>query len=175
MKTSTLIDKYLPTYTFNEYHEIVINSPIEHVYYVAEDIDLSKSKIITFLFKIRGLPTKRMHLQNFIDDMGFTKLEESYPCERLIGFWARGKIEKIPSYEDFLNNSVSPWLKVVWNFQFEQLKDDKTKVSTETRVLCVAPIIKFTFGLYWFMIKPFSGLIRKRMLNIIKDDSEAAK
>jgi hypothetical protein len=173
MTKNTLIDKYLPEYTFNEIHEIKVNSPIENVYSVAKDFDLSKSKMITFLFKIRGLPTKRLNLQNFIDDIGFTNLEENYPYERLIGFWARVKVEKIPSYEAFANNSIHPWLKVVWNFQFDQLEKDKTKVSTETRVLCVAPITKFTFGLYWSIIKPFSGLIRKKMLQIIKDDSEA--
>ena len=172
---NTLIDKYLPQYTFNESHEIVVNSPIENVYHIAKDFDLSKSKIIEFLFKIRGLPTKRLNLQNFIEDIGFTNLEEKYPYESLIGFWARVKIVKIPSYEDFSNNSISPWLKVVWNFQFEKLEKDKTKVSTETRVLCVAPITKFTFGLYWTIIKPFSGLIRRKMLKIIKDDSESMK
>ena len=175
MKKSTLIDKYLPEYTFNESHEIVVNSPIENAYHAAKDVDLSKSRIITFLFKIRGLPTKRLNLQHFIDDIGFTNLEENYPYESLVGFWARAKIEKIPSYEDFSNNSIHPWLKVVWNFRFEKLEKEKTKVSTETRVLCVAPITKYTFGLYWIIIKPFSGLIRKKMLKIIKDDSEATK
>ena len=175
MKKSTLIDKYLPQFTFNEFHEIVVNRPIENVYHVAKNFNLSKSKIITFLFKIRGLPTKRLNLQNFIEDIGFTNLEENYPYESLVGFWARVKIEKIPNYEDFLNNAISPWLKVVWNFQFEKMEKNKTKVSTETRVLCVAPVTKFTFGLYWTIIKPFSGLIRKKMLKIIKDDSESMK
>ena len=173
MQKNTLIDQYLPQYTFNECHEIVVNAPIENVYHVAKDFDLSKSKIITFLFKLRGLPTKRLNLQNFIEDIEFTNLEENYPYENLIGFWARAKIAKIPSYEDFSNNSISPWLKVVWNFQFEALAKCKTRVRTETRVLCVAPVTRFTFGLYWAIIKPFSGLIRKKMLKIIKDDSES--
>ncbi len=55
MQRDILIDKYLPHYTFNEYHEILIDSPIANVY----DVDLSKSKTIAWLFKIRGLPTKR--------------------------------------------------------------------------------------------------------------------
>ena len=173
MKKNTLIDKYLPQYTFNEFHEIVVNRSIENVYHVAKDFDLSRSRTISLLFKIRGLPTKRLNLQNFVDDMGFTNLEENYPYENLIGFWARIKIAKIISYEDFANNSISPWLKVVWNFKFEELEKGKTKVSTETRVLCVAPITKLTFGLYWAIIKPFSGLTRKKMLKIIKDDSES--
>ena len=175
MKKNTLIDKYLPEYTFNEYHEIEVNSPIEIVYKVTKNLDISKSKVIVCLLIMRGMPTKRLNLQDFIDDIGFTKIEENYPYENLVGFLLRLRIAKIPSHENFLNNSISPWVKVVWNFQFEELETNKTKVSTETRILCIAPITKITFGLYWFCIKPFSILIRKKALNIIKKDSESIK
>lgn len=175
MQKITLIDKYLPQYTFSEYHETVVNSPIQNVYDVARDFDLSKSKLIKFLFRLRGLPTKRMNVQDFIVDMGFTYLEENPPHENLTGFWMRPRIEKIPSYEDFVNDSVPSWVKVVWNFRFEEMGELKTKVSTETRILCVVPITKLTFGLYWTLVKPFSGLTRKEMLNIIKDGSETLK
>ncbi len=46
MQKNTLIEKYLPEYTFNEYHEILVDSPIENVYEIAKNVDLSKSKII---------------------------------------------------------------------------------------------------------------------------------
>ena len=85
----------------------------------------------------------------------------------------RPRIEKIPGYEAFVDVSISSWVKVVWNFRFEEFDENKTTVSTETRILCVVPITKLTFGLYWTMIKPFSGLTRKEMLNIIKNGSEA--
>ncbi len=75
MQKDKLIDKFLPHYTFSEYHEIVVDSPIENVYKIAADFDFSKSKTIAWLFKIRGLPTKRLNLQSFIDDIGFTNLE----------------------------------------------------------------------------------------------------
>ena len=101
--------------------------------------------------------------------------KSAFSNETLIGFWARFKIEKIRSYEDFIQNSISPWIKVVWNFHFEKVEEKKTKVSTETRVLCVAKITKFTFGLYWLIIKPFSGLIRIQMLKIIKNESESGQ
>ncbi len=173
MQQTDLIDKYLPQYTFSEYHETMVNCSIEHVYQVAKNVDLSKSKLITILFKIRGLPTKRLNLQSFIEDIGFTNLEENYPYENLIGFWIRRKVERIPNHEAFVSDSISPWLKAVWNIKFESMGNSTTKVSTETRVLCVAPITKFTFGLYWSIIKPFSGMTRVKMLRIIKDESEA--
>ncbi|PIE74775.1 MAG: hypothetical protein CSA18_03060 [Deltaproteobacteria bacterium] len=173
MQKTDLIDKYLPQYTFSEYHATMVKCPIENVYQIAKDVDLSKSKLITLLFKIRGLPTKRLNLQSFIADIGFTNLEENYPYENLIGFWTKGKVEKVPSHKAFVSNSISPWLKAVWNFKFEAMDKGKTRVSTETRGLCVAPITRFTFGLYWSTIKPFSGMTRVKMLRIIKDESEA--
>ena len=106
MSDLKLIDKYLPAYTYNEYHEIVVNSSIENCYKIAKDFDLSKSKLIKILFKIRGIPTDRMNLQGLISDMGFTRLEESFPIENLLGFWAKNKIEPIPNIEDFVNNSI---------------------------------------------------------------------
>ena len=169
----TLIDIYLPKYSFNEYHEIFINSSIENVYDAAKNFDLSKSKLIRTLFKLRGLPTKRLDLQGFITDIGFTNIEENFPIENLMGFWARTKIVPITSYDDFINNTISSRVKVVWNFHLTRLCSTQTKLSTETRVLCVSPITRISFGFYWLMIKPFSGAIRKKMLQIIKQDAES--
>ena len=174
MTRKKLIDKYLPRYSFNEYHETIINGPIEEVYETARNFDLSKSHLIKWLFKIRRLPTKRMHLQDFISDIGFTIIEENIPVENLIGFWARYKIESIPSPDDFIRNTISARVKVVWNFYFEELDSNQVRLSTETRVLCITPSAKITFGIYWMIIKPFSGIIRKKMLRIIKENSETA-
>ena len=172
MGNQPLIDKYLPEYTFNEIHEIVINSPIEKVYQVARNFDLSKSKLIVFLFKIRRLPTKRFNLQDLVKDLSFSNIEEQFPRENLIGFWARTKIEPITNYKDFINNTISARIKVVWNFRFSSLNSIQTKVSTETRILCVHPVTKVLFSMYWLIVRPFSGIIRVKMLKIIKKDSE---
>ena len=172
MIKTKLIDKYLPEYTFNEYHEIVVNNSIAEVYKAAKNFDLSKSDLIRWLFKIRGLPTKRMNLQDFISDIGFTNIEENIPKENLIGFWARYKIAPITKADDFIKNTHSARLKVVWNFYLEELNSNQTRLSTETRVLCMTQFCKITFSLYWMIIKPFSGATRKKMLQIIKQDSE---
>ena len=54
MPEFTLIDKYLPEYTFNEYHRITDNRPVEDVYQSAKDFDMAKSKLIKALFFLRG-------------------------------------------------------------------------------------------------------------------------
>jgi len=172
MVKKKLIDRYLPEYTFNEYHETFINSSIETVYKTARNFDMSKSSLIKWLFRIRGLPTNRMNLQGFISDIGFTNIEENVPVENLIGFWARYNIAPITSPDDFIENTLPARVKVVWNFYLEELDPNLIKLSTETRVLCMTPFTKVTFGLYWMVIKPFSGVIRQKMLKIIKQDSE---
>ena len=175
MSGLTLIDKYLPEYTYTEYHETVINSSIENCFETAKDFDLSKSKLIKILFKIRGIPTERMNLQGLLSDMGFTSLEESYPTENLIGFWARSKIEPIRNHQDFVENAILARIKVAWNFGFKKLNSEQTLVSTETRVLCISPITKVFFSMYWLFVRPFSGLIRIKMLQIIKQDAELSE
>jgi len=172
MITQKLIDTYLPRYSFSEYHETVINSSIENVYDKSKNFDLSKSNLIKWLFKVRGLPTKRMHLQDFISDIGFTNIEENRPVENLIGFWSGYKIEPIATPDDFTNHATSASIKGVWNFYLEALNSKQVRLSTETRILCLTPSANVTFALYWMLIKPFSGLIRNRMLQIIKQDLE---
>lgn len=173
MHKPTLIDTYLPEYTFNEYHHTVVNSPIENVYNCARDVDMSKSTLIKALFALRGLPTKRLNLQSFIADIGFTNIAEEHPVETLIGFWVKKKIEPIESLAAFRSNSISARVQVVWNFRFEKITDNQTKLSTETRVLCCDTRTKIVFGSYWLIIRPFSGLIRQKLLQIIKNDAES--
>ncbi len=173
MTNETLIEKYLPQYTFREYHSIEVNSPVEQVYECSRDFDLSQSRVTRLLFTIRGLPTSRMNLQGFLEDMNFTSLEDKAPHEFLAGFWLKKKIESVPSYEAFSNNTISAKIKTVWNFRCQEISLGTTRLSTETRVLCIDSSTKLTFGLYWLIIRPFSGLIRLEMLKIIKTDAEA--
>lgn len=172
MSELRLIDNYLPEYTFNECHEIFVHSPIEEVYEVAKDVDLSKSKLIVMLFKMRGLSTKRMNLQGLIDDFGFSRLAENYPLEHLIGFLAADKVIPAANTKEFLTTTLPAKVKVAWNVTFSEISPGLTKVTTETRVLCLNNVTKRLYHVYWMLLKPVSGVIRKKMLRIIKRQSE---
>jgi hypothetical protein len=167
-----LLDKYLPKYTFKEYHEIQISCSKEKAYAAARNLDFSKSKIIKFLFTIRGLPTNDMTLEGFSNQVQFTFLEEIQNEEFIIGFWAKVWVEKIHDKNQFAIDNKSRRLKVVWNFKINQIEDRLVVVSTETRVYCIAMVTKLFFSIYWPIIRPFSGLIRREMLSIIKENAE---
>lgn len=165
-----LLDKYLSKYTFKEYHEIAIAASKEQAYAAARHLDFSKSKIIKFLFMLRGLPTDDMTVEGFSNRVNFTFLEEIPNEEFIIGFWANTGIEKIQDRNQFAKDNTSRRLKVVWNFKINPIEDNLVVVSTETRVYCIALITKVFFSLYWALIRPFSGLIRMKMLGLIKEN-----
>lgn len=52
-----LIDKYLPRFIYNEYHEKSIKATPEICFLATKNLDISKSSISLFLMKLRGLPT----------------------------------------------------------------------------------------------------------------------
>jgi hypothetical protein len=61
--------------------------------------------------------------------------------------------------------------KAVWNF-FISPADDSSRLSTETRVQTFGRAATVKFRLYWLVVEPFSGLIRKAMLREVKRIAE---
>ncbi len=145
----SLLNKYLPEFTFNEYHETLIRTSAKDCFLAARNLDMGKSILTRSLMNLRGLPTKDLTLQEFIRNIHFTYLEENY-------------------YTEFVINASQKNIKIIWNFYFKAIEENKTIVSTETRILCLTKRSKSTFSIYWFFVKPFSGLIRLEMLRLIK-------
>lgn len=170
--TLMLLDKYLPRYTYKEYHEIRMAASEEQAYNAARELDFSNSDTIRFLFKMRGLPTDDMTIDGFARRVNFTFLEEIKGEEFAIGFWVRSGIEKIADTDQFIKGNTLHRLKVAWNFKVEPAAGGRVAVSTETRILCTTKPTLVLFSLYWAMIRPFSGLIRRKMLGLIKEKAE---
>ena len=148
-----LINKYLPEYIYNEFHNTLVNASVMECFLAAKTLDMSKSFLTKTLLKLRGLPTEDLTLQGFIKNICFTYLEEN-------------------PYTEFVIDASRNTIKIIWNFHFEKIEENKTMVSTETRILCLTKRSKFLFSLYWFLIKPFSGLIRLEMLRLIRKNAE---
>lgn len=148
-----LIDKYLPEYAYNEYHQRIINASAEKCFLAAKNLDIRKSFMSTTLMKLRGLPTEDLRLQGFLKNMCFNYLEDD-------------------PFKEFVIDASQKSIKMIWNFYFKEIGKNKTLASTETRILCLTKRSKFLFSIYWFFIKPFSGIIRIEMLRLIKKKAE---
>lgn len=53
--------------------------------------------------------------------------------------------------------------------------EDTAILSTETRIVCADRSAQRHFAPYWYLIRPVSGVIRRRMLRAICEASEAAR
>lgn len=169
-----LIDDFLPKFTFNEIHKIKVSSTPEKIYPILPNLDFSESWISKILFRLRGLNVKKFTFESMREGMHFKILKENPPNEILIGLLVNSKLKPvfIQNSDFFANFGESNSLKIVWNFSLEKISDSQTLVQTETRILCTGKKMKSRFSIYWFFVRPFSGLIRMEMLRIVKKRSE---
>jgi pimeloyl-ACP methyl ester carboxylesterase len=168
-----LIDRYLPEFTFGHRYDITVDSDdIGEVYAIARDLDLSRSPVVPLLFKLRGLPVKRLNARAFTAAMGWADIEETAPSEFLIGYRRRGRMEPVVGPHRSAADPADVTQKVVFSFRFSRRPDGRVLVDTETRVLCIGPGASRRYLPYWLAIKPFSGLIRREILRLIKQEAE---
>ncbi len=184
-----LIEDFLPTYDVTENHQIDIKASPPQVYAAVRNLDLRNSTLIRWLFSLRGLPallSSRKKSQPGLGltfdgllQSGFVVLGETPPQEIALGligkFWtAAGCIQRLDA-AGFMNFTTPGFAKAAWNFSLAPLPDGATKLSTETRVLCLDEASRRRFRFYWLFIRPFSGLIRREALRAVKQKAEKIK
>jgi hypothetical protein len=177
-----LIDSFAPNPDAVETHSIAIGASPEAVRHALRTADLGGSLIIKLLLALRALPEFVLHggrtasrnrkitLQTVIDS-GFGILADQ-PDEIVLGvtgrFWRPAGNLSPFNREDFDRAVPAGLARGVWNFRLEQDGSDRTILTTETRVVCGDDASRRKFRVYWLFVRPFSGLIRRIMLNSVR-------
>ncbi|MBU1276637.1 MAG: hypothetical protein KJ720_14780 [Proteobacteria bacterium] len=168
-----LLNSCLPTYDVRARYQEFMPAPPERVYALARDLDWSRSPLVSWLFKLRGLGRVKAEpsLAN-MQKMGFLILDEEPGRELVLGvvgrFWLpTGGVQRV-SPRGFLEFDQPGYAKAAMNFLAEPAPGGGCLLSTETRVLCLGPQARRYFRLYWSLIGPFSGLIRKEALRLVR-------
>jgi hypothetical protein len=109
---------------------------------------------------------------------GFVLLDELPGEEIVLGlagrFWQPApKLARLHNREDYVHYEQNDSARTCVNFRVEALDAQRTRLSTETRVRCFGNG-QHKFKLYWVLIGPFSALIRRDWLRLIKRRSESA-
>ena len=169
-----LIDDFLPKYDFVETHDIAIRASKETVFGLMDKIDLCESPIIRALFFLRGLPNAKLRLRD-LKKSKFEILGIDQNKELLLGlagkFWTlRGEMQEVNA-GNFREFEKQGFAKAVWNFSVDE-NGTETRLTTETRIRCLDDASRRNFGFYWTFIQPFSGLIRREMLKLVKKKAE---
>jgi hypothetical protein len=170
-----LQDKYQAAYDFSEVHKITVDAAPQKVFPFVDNFDMSESVIVRTLLKLRNLFNRSHEAEIPLKDY-FTELERIDNREIILGlvgqFWkTNGNLQKVDK-PGFIAFSKEGYLKATWNFALTAQNDSQTIVETETRVKCLGRKAHFRFSMYWLFVRPFSGLMRKEMLKMIKAKAE---
>ena len=171
----SFLDEFLPSYHFSERHEVEINAPAATVYAAVMACDLTPSPVVKWLFQLRRLPWDDVTLDG-LERIGFRTLRMYRDREMVVGlvgrFWTlSGGILAIHS-DEFVRFGAPGYAKAAFNFQLQPRGIGRTALTTETRIWCTSPRSKMLFGFYWAGIRPFSGLVRREWLRIVKRRAE---
>ena len=176
-----LIDRYIPIFQFKEKHEIFVNvSPgiLLDASMRPETMDDPWAR--TFI-RLREFPGRLAGALGGVSELknrpafgfnNFVLLGRDGDRELALGlagkFWQSDYgLATVDSAEEFERFDEQGIAKLVLNISTEIVSDGRTKLMTETRVFCNdrKSIIRFTP--YWWLIRPVSGLIRRRLLTRI--------
>jgi hypothetical protein len=155
------IDEIMPRWQFEEHHEIQINASPERIWAAIHDVTPREIRLFQTLTAIRrfGRSSGGENILNAPDakpildvatHSGFLVLVDDAPRELVIGV------------------HVAPQALAVMNFRLAgQL------VTTETRVFAQTDEARRSFAIYWRLIRPGSGIIRRSWLEAIKRRAES--
>jgi hypothetical protein len=178
------LDHYLAVYNVRSYHETEVDAAPDSTYRAARDLDMGRSLIVAGLSAIRALPhlltgkvrpSRSITLETLLE-LGFTVLEEQPPNVLVLGavgrFWRPDSGLVRVAAEEFRSFDEPGNAKGVLSFTVEE-HGSGSLLATETRVACTDGSALRKFSLYWRFIGPFSGLIRRLMLDQVKRTAEA--
>ncbi len=168
-----LQDKYLPEYDVITSHSINLFGKHATPLSLLERIDVSQSFLIRCLYRLRGIKAGKDITGSLREK--FIELERDGEREIIFGlvgqFWKPGGNIQVMSAGEFMRFNEEGFLKATWNFKTTARRESEVVVETETRVKCFGKEARRRFMLYWFFVKPFSGVIRKEILRLLKKNA----
>jgi hypothetical protein len=161
-RIKTHLDEIMPRWQFDEHHEIQISAPPERIWAAIRDVTPREIRFFQTLTAIRRFG--RGGNENILNApdakpilavatrSGFRVLADDAPRELVIG------------------THVAPQALAVMNFRVEG-----TRLTTETRVFAQTDKARRKFAIYWRIIRPGSGIIRRGWLEAIKLRAESGR
>lgn len=178
---SEALNSLLPEYEFSEHHTTVVLGKPDRVFEAVEAMELSDSSIARVLMRLWRIPAKvvmknvRDRSMSVNDFIPLIRTPPTDLCRGLIGGKNAPKDKASIDADAFRAFHEPGCIKLVWAFWLTDLGDDRVRVDTETRVLCTDAKTLRGFRLYWMIIRPWSGLIRMRLLASIKRQAEGGE
>jgi len=183
----TAADGLLPQYQFFERHTGRIEAPPHRVLDAIETLTDRDDPLLRLMIQLREAPSRLAGLLGAKHSLkgaprfgmdAFARLlrSDTELVYGLVGrFWRPSfGLKRVASPEDFAAFAEPGVAKLLMRFAVEPEAEGGLRLVTETRVFCPDKAALRAFTPYWWAIRAGSGLIRRRMLAIVKRKAEAA-
>ncbi len=175
MGSPPFVDRLLPRFVVQSEHGTDVRAAPPGVYESARRLDLGGSRLIRFLFRLRGIPA------DALDATGLGRIRmkvviDEPPVGYALGvigmFWkpAGGLVDFDPGA--FVEFEEPGYAKAVWSFDVTAGRAGTTRLRTVTRVACTDEASRRKFLRYWRVVGPFSGLVRREALRAVRNSAE---
>ena len=170
-----LLDEFIPEYDFQERHGTLVDVPKEGVRRAVQEWRTTESFLWRLLLRLRGLGRPQGSLREWAEAMGFLCLaetEDEVVYGQIGRFWVTDERDALISprtAEEFRRFNDPRYAVAAMSVSVEPLAPDRTRLCTETRIRALGSEARRRFRLYWLLVRPFSGLLRRSMLNGIKE------
>jgi hypothetical protein len=177
------LDELMPRFDVAARYETRVDASVERTREAMRNADFSELPFTRLLMGLRTLAWGGKKLERSVSQKerlqaaGFVSLSSGSENELLLGvagrFWRpdSGIVRGLAASE-IIAFEREGYAKALWNFSAERVESNVTRLTTETRVLTYGTAARRKFRAYWLLVGPFSGLIRKEMLRLVKRDAE---
>lgn len=173
------LDDFLPVYEFSERHRLAIDAPPARIDAAFREVSIADIPVARALWWIRRLgrpygDTTKPFIGGELPGVVLEDVPEEGIVLGLTGqFWrllgGQRDAARPTTPAEFLDYDRPDTCKGVIDFRVGE-----GSLSTETRVHVRDPASRRKFRRCWFVVKPFSGLIRILMLRAARRRAEAA-
>jgi hypothetical protein len=171
-----LIDEVLPEYDVHEHHELWVPAAPGAAYAAVKAVSAREVRLFGPLMRLRTFGRSgrvfdpETPLLEQMLGIGFLQLGERPGEEIVVGaigrFWSpAGNRPRVT--DDFAGFSEPGYAKAALNFAVRP-DGQGSRITTETRVIGTDPSASRKFRVYWVIIRPASGAIRRSWLKAIR-------
>lgn len=167
---TSLLEQALPVYDFHERHIRVIQASPDDVWRALTAVSLADLRCARPLVALRHLGQNAGTGSKPLMTSGPLHLMETRaPGYALAGAiarpWKRRPEHRAPgTLAEFRMFTEPGWTTYLTDFELVRTSDGGTELSTETRGRSTSRDARRRFALYWLLIRPWSGLIRRELL-----------
>jgi len=153
------LDTVLREFDWHEVHAVELTCAPERALATVLALPVASDPLVRLLFRLRGLG-RGPEIGEAFDRMGFETLVRS---ETEVVAAVAGRPWRRRSGLRRFGEAGPGTVQIAVDFRAEPLPGG-CRLSTETRIAAVDDGARRAFRRYWFVVRPFSGLIRRRWL-----------